>query len=117
MFKRYWIKSSITLYVFCVVGYNFFGKNTVAWTDFYYSMEKGMAFFSTMWGLNKQTLSDRLFIDFARIMQCGTWIFFILCSFHNSFWVYNQRVTMAILILASFGSVIVQHQLIKATRS
>lgn len=117
MLKRIWIKSSITLYVACVIGYNFFGKNTIGWTDFYYSFEKGMAFLSTMWGTQEHTLSDRAFIDFARITQCGTWIFFILCSFNTPLWVYNQKAIMSILILACFGSVIVQYQLIKSSKS
>jgi len=97
----------------CILSYNFFGKETMGWTNFYYTFEKGFAFLSTLWYVKgTPNLSDRLFIDFARITQCGTWIFFILCSFNEPWWVYHQTVLVSTLILASFGSIIVQHYLI-----
>lgn len=114
MLKRIWIKGSVALYVMCILSYNFFGRNTIGWTDFYYTFEKGFAFISTMWFTQKHTLSDRMFIDFARITQCGTWVFFILCSLNTPMWVYNQKVIMSVLIIASFGTVLVQHQLIRS---
>lgn len=114
--KESWIKLSVAGYVACVVSYNFFGKSTVGWTDFYYTFEKGFAFLSTMWHIQKPSISDRLFIDYARITQCGTWIFFILCSFNTSMWVYHQTVLISVLVLASFGSVIAQYYLIKSER-
>lgn len=112
--KRTWIKGSVGMYVVCILTFNFFGKSTVAWTDFYYTFEKGFAFLSTLWPLEKQTLSDRLFIDFARVTQCGTWIFFILCSFNTPLWVYHQTVIMSVLVFASFGSLLAQYYLIKS---
>lgn len=111
--KKNWIKGSIGAYVICILSYNFFGKPTTAWTDWYYTYEKGFAFLSTLWSIQKPTLSDRLFIDFARITQCGTWIFFILCSFNTPLWVYHQTVIVSTLIAASFGTVCVQYHLIK----
>jgi len=75
-----------------------------------------MAFLSTLWGFNKHTLSDRIFIDYARFTQAGTWAFFIICSFNEKLWVYNQTVIVSVLIMASFGTVCVQHYLIKETR-
>jgi len=116
MLGRVWIKSSVTLYVLCVVGYNFFGKATVGWTDFYYTFEKGMAFISTMWGLKEQTLSDRLFIDYARFLQFLTFCFFILCSFNDALWAYHKSAVVTFLVISSFGSVLVQYSLIKATK-
>ena len=117
MLGRIWIKGSVTLYVLCVVGYNFFGKATMGWTDFYYTFEKGMAFLSTMWGVNHQSLSDRLFIDYARFLQFLTFCFFILCSFNDSLWVYNKTAMVSFLVLSSFGTVCVQYFLIKSQKA
>ena len=113
MVKKYWIKGSVVTYVACLLGYNFFGKSTTGWTDFYYTFEKGFAFLSTMWSVQQHDLSDRLFIDYARITQCGTWIFFILCSFNTPWWVYHQTFLVSILIASSFGTVCVNYWLIK----
>lgn len=112
--KRTWIKGSVGVYVICILTFNFFGKASVGWTDFYYTFEKGFAFLSTLWPLQKPTLSDRLFIDFARFTQFGTWMFFILCSFNTPMWVYHQTFICSVLIIASFGSVCVQYHLIKS---
>lgn len=111
--RDHWIKGSVTVYVICVVGYNFLGKATMGWTDFYYTFEKGFAFLSTLFHIQKPTLSDRIFIDYARFTQGGTWMFFILASFNNPLWVYNQTVTISTLILASFGTVCVQWYVMK----
>lgn len=117
MLGRIWIKGSVTLYVICIVSYNFFGKNTVGWTDFYYTFEKGMAFLSSLWGFKEHTLSDRLFIDYSRFLQFLTFCFFILCSFNDSLWVYHKTAMVSFLVLSSFGTVIVQYSLIKSQKA
>lgn len=114
LIRRFWIKGSIVTYAICVLSYNFFGKPTLGWTDWYYTYEKGFAFLSTMWSIEKHTLSDRLFIDFARITQCGTWMFFILCSFNSPTWVYHQTAIVSTIIIACFGSILAQYYIIRS---
>lgn len=107
LIKGKWIKLSVAAYVMCLLWYNFFGTSSPGYTNFYYTAEKGFAFLSLCFDYNKDRLTDKLFIDFARTLQLGTWAFFIMCSFMNEWWVYHQTFVVSIIILSTFGSLFV----------
>lgn len=106
--RQNWIKLSVFAYVVCILTYNFFGTASSSWTHFYYTYEKGFAALCIAYSFKEaKTLVDKLFINFHLITMIGTWLFFILCSFNNDYWVYHQTILVSTLILASFGSLCV----------
>lgn len=114
MFRDNWIKWSVTLYVGCILTYNFFGTASPAWTNFYYTVEKGFIVFCLSYSLKEsKTLIDKLFINYSLITTTGTWLFFIAASFHEPLWVYHQTILVSTLIIATFGSLIVLWYMIR----
>jgi len=106
MIRNNWVKLSVTLYVICILTYNFFGTNSTAWTNFYFTFEKGFAATCIAYSFQEsKTLIDKLFINFALITQIGTWLFFIIASFQDDLWIYHQTVLVSTLIIATFGSI------------
>lgn len=114
MVRENWIKISVGLYVSCILTYNFFGTASPAWTNFYYTMEKGFAVFCIAYSFQEsKTLIDKLFINYALITQVGTWLFFIAASFQDKLWVYHQSVLVSTMIIGLFGSLIALYWMIK----
>lgn len=114
MVKANWIKLSVTLYVICILTYNFFGTNSTAWTNFYFTYEKGFAAMCIAYSFQEtKTLIDKLFINFALMTQIGTWLFFFIASFQEELWVRHQTVLVSTLIASTFGSLFVLRAMLR----
>lgn len=109
MIKGIWLRFSVILYTICIVWYNIFGTSSVAHTNAYYTFEKGFTFLALFFDYSKSSTEDKLFIDYSRILQCGIWGFFILCSFNDNLWVYHQTILFTSILFASFGSLFVTY--------
>lgn len=113
--SKNWIKLSVFAYVVCVLTYNFFGTASMGWTHFYYTYEKGFAALCIAYSFQEvKTLVDRLFINFQLITMVGTWLFFVVCSFKDEWWVHHQTILISTMILAMFGSLIVLWYMLKS---
>lgn len=107
------LRLTVLGYTMCILAYNFLGTASPAWTNFYYTFEKGFTVLALCYQYNKDEFIDKLFIDYARFLNIGMWSFFLVCSINEKAVVYNLTVLVSVIIASTFGSLIVLYRYIR----